>query len=331
VVQACALPSRKRSWHWKPYLPREDIVVLVGEGESGKTTFAASVAASFTTGEPIEEGKRREPQTVLWLSGEEDASSETNAKLRAAGADLGRVVYVGLDGKGFLTTRLILPPSLHVLKEVIGREKAGLVVFDPLTSFLGDEFDPNSQAQVRRLMESLRAVAVELKVLILAILHYKKGREGPSIGWVSGSAAWTQTPRIVLSFHQESSPAPAFAMCVNKYSLGRRPPARAFQLEDTGDAARFVLGDETDLRPEDFTEGVGDAAQVLEKQTAEGWLKEELAGGEKETHATYARFQREGFSWRRWWAARKKLGVFSTKEGTQTEQITYLNLPPPKG
>ena len=97
----------------------------------------------------------------------------------------------------------------------------------------------------------------------------------------------------------------------------------------TEDRVRYIversMGGRWDVNQDGFDEPI---ASFEERADALEWMRMELIE-ERETRALYRRWQEQGYGRSLWWRCRRKLGVKVTRKGTQTDQQTYLFIPPP--
>jgi len=190
----------RQKFLWRPYIPLNVATALVGRGGEGKSTYSLHLAAKITRGELHGEfyGK---PQTVLLVGHEDGLSTIVVPRLMAAGADMNRVqsfmIRVNRDG---LETHEVpsLADDLAHIREAITTTGAAVIIIDPLASMMeGANLDKASD--VRRLMNPLTAMADELGIAILCLMHFRKG-QGDTRDMMSGSHSFRDAVRSVLLF-----------------------------------------------------------------------------------------------------------------------------------
>ena len=81
-------------WLWPGHLAAGKFHLIGGAPGTGKTTIAAALAATVTSGGRWPDGSRAELGSVVFWSGEDDNADTLNPRLRAAGADMSRVLTV---------------------------------------------------------------------------------------------------------------------------------------------------------------------------------------------------------------------------------------------
>jgi len=94
--QAAYAPAQpaNEGWLWRDRIRSGDLVVVVGEGASGKSTVMADWIARVTTGTPFpdcEEGEALPPSDVLLFNAAEDFPRSVIPRIEAVGGDVERV------------------------------------------------------------------------------------------------------------------------------------------------------------------------------------------------------------------------------------------------
>jgi hypothetical protein len=326
-ITLAQLKKKKPSFACKPYLPFGTVVALVGPPETGKTTFAAAVAADLTGGPRLSSGAKRCTGSFLWFSGEEDLASMVEPKLNAAGVNPKLLHFRGYSTDGRLIDRLTLPSGLSELEGIIRRDGVKGVFFDPVQSFLAEGMDANNAQDARRVMEGLNDVANATGALIMVTLHHRKSKNGSPLEWVAGSGAWTQVARVVLQLAKDDDKKDGFLMLVPKYSVGRKPKGREFELENVDGTPVFRLRHETERLPEDMTGDALNSSRRAERLTGDEWMRQELEDGPTESVPLLDRWKGEGYTRDAWWETRERLRVQHDSMKVTGKRTFYLFLP----
>jgi hypothetical protein len=187
------------AWNWDGRMPRGHVVLIAGWRESAKGLVACNLAGAMTTGRPLpgEDGPS-EPGDVVMISAEDDACEDMAWRLRAAGADLGRVHDLSSlpDGSPFELSASKTSPGnvpellayLRMLRDE-GRNPR-LVVLDPLNALVMDGSIKTDQG-ARRVIGRLERVAQRTGVTIAVVHHFVKS------GAIGGSQGLVDAPRWV--------------------------------------------------------------------------------------------------------------------------------------
>jgi RecA-family ATPase len=198
ATKADQITPTKPEWLWEQWLVAGALHVLVSRQGFGKSTLAAWLTGQVTTGRGYPDDPTvREPSNVATLSLEE-AADRLVARLRATGADVGRVdiladVQDDDDGRTYRRPWR-LPKDCSVLESFIRDGQIRLLIVDGLGySITGDS---HNYAVVGSALSALAGVAESTGCAVLGLTHPPKGGSDPVTAAI-GSAAWTAIPRIV--------------------------------------------------------------------------------------------------------------------------------------
>jgi RecA-family ATPase len=192
-VRLSEVPERHIDWYWPGRIAEGSVVLLAGDGGVGKSTLAQDLAARMTRGEGPPGGETGEPRNVLILSAEEDAQSVIRPRMRIMGADLSRVTVLDPE-----EATIRLPDDGDLLLAHCSREQAGLVVVDVGPAFLGGRLSSNSDEDIRKFFEPLRAIAERLRAVVIVLVHLNKDVKSSAQHRIMGGAAWRNVARQVL-------------------------------------------------------------------------------------------------------------------------------------
>src|SRR5207249_5369819 len=103
-------------------------------------------------------------------------------RLRAANADLARIHLWNTDARPFT-----LPDSLGALEKLITDVGAVLVIIDPLMAALSAEVNTHYDADIRRVLAAVAAVAARTRAAILFVRHLNKTAGGKALYRGGGS------------------------------------------------------------------------------------------------------------------------------------------------
>lgn len=163
-------------WLIPNYIPSGQISLLVGDGGQGKTSIWCNLVAGITTGKktvleeaiPFEgNGKGRK---CMFFSSEDSVPKVLKKRLRTAGADESKVLFVDLTDKDFDLIKFDSPE----LEELISENRPALVVFDPLQSFIPASVQMGSRNAMRQCMSPLIALGEKYGTAFLIVMHTNK-------------------------------------------------------------------------------------------------------------------------------------------------------------
>jgi putative DNA primase/helicase len=192
LIRGDSITPEPVNWIWGGWLAAGKFHVLAGQPGAGKTTLALAFAATITSGGCWPDGSRAEAANVLIWSGEDDPGDTLVPRLRAMGANMSRVYFVGdvrdgvdVDARSFDPARDVL--ALVRKAETIG--DIGLLIVDPVVSAVSG--DSHKNAETRRSLQPLVDLATKLHCAVLGISHFTKGTSGREpIERVTGSLAF---------------------------------------------------------------------------------------------------------------------------------------------
>jgi hypothetical protein len=225
VISAACVERAPLCWLWRNRIPLGMLSLLFGRPGTGKSLFAAHLAAEVSR-----------QGDVIFATHEDPLKQVARPRLEAAGAVLERV--------HFWTPTL--PEETHRLQDVILEREAKLVVIDPIAAHLS--VSVYNDQEVRTALTPLAEVAEQTDAAILLLHHPIKNPAasahpllavGGSGGGLAGAARvaylWGQSP---------DDPDERVLACV-KSNLGPEAKPLAFELDihefdDVGGIARLV-------------------------------------------------------------------------------------------
>lgn len=180
-VRGDTVEARAVSWLWKDKLPRGALSLVAGPGGVGKSTVAASLAATVTVGGVFPDGSAAVRGGVIFLEAEDDTASITLPRLAAAGADLTRVVV------GPVSDLSEGVAALNAARKALAGD-CSLLVLSPVRSFFGPE--SFVETTVRAKLAPVLAWAERHGVAVLGVSHPPKGKRE-----LGGAVTWTNAAR----------------------------------------------------------------------------------------------------------------------------------------
>lgn len=162
-------------WLVPGYLPRGGIVILAGDGGTGKTSVIANLTAAVSENRtsilgPVE---LDHPGRVLLLNAEDSVRKVLKRRLRLAGVNQERVRcpdFMG-TGKGSLSEYQFTSARLP---RMIRYFRPDLIVIDPFQSFLPQNVNMAARNQIRQCLQPLVALCEELGCTFVIVCHTNK-------------------------------------------------------------------------------------------------------------------------------------------------------------
>ena len=198
ITRGSDVKTRRVQWIMPDWIPAGSLTLLAGREGLGKSTIAASICASITRG--MTEGELAgTPRNVLYIHTEDAREFTVAPRLRAAGADMDRVLFVDVQTDSTDEGTLILPLDTLALEKVVIKHDIALVVLDAATSSMSSELSGKDDRAVRQYLEPLSQLAGRRDCVVFGLCHFGK-RDGADTGkLILGSIAWSQVARSVLS------------------------------------------------------------------------------------------------------------------------------------
>lgn len=291
-------------WIGKPTL-------VAGDPGLGKSLLTLDIAARITRGGcwPCS-SEPQEPSDVAILSAEDDASDVIKPRLRAAGADLSRVLIVGHVEEFVPSTGHIRRRTLQLDKDIaaLKRELAAhprrikLLIVDPLGAYMGNA-DTHNNAETRAVLAQLAELAAELRIAILVVSHLNKAENGNALYKVSGSLAFVAAARAVFLIVKDPLEPGRVCMLAAKSNYGPTTTNYAFTKSEADNGHAFVKWEDEPVNVSaDVLFGDGNSARQNSVQVgteeAEAWLRAELIGGARPGKEVKAAARKAGISTR---------------------------------
>ena len=196
LTPATAFQIRPVRWMWDGRVQLGSLTLLAGREGIGKGLLMAHVVAQVTNG-TLPGRLAGQPRAVLMAATEESWAHTIVPRLMAADADLSRVFRVEVVTPD-LHLPVSLPQDLSGLEAAARDVSAALLVFDPLLSRLESGLDTHKDADTRRALEPLGAMADRLDLAIVGVIHVNKSQSQDALTLVMGSRAFAAVARSVL-------------------------------------------------------------------------------------------------------------------------------------
>lgn len=177
-------------WLWRYHLAVGALTLIDGKGGIGKSLVVADWIARVTTGGIWPDGSPGgDPGGVVLCSGEDDIGNTVAPRLIEAGVDRTLV-------RDLRFPQLTTLGDIDVIRANVESLQARLVVFDPVTDYLGDA-DMNRDNEIRGAFRAMLTLAREMGFAVLCLRHVSKGAtSGTADNAGLGSVAMTNLARV---------------------------------------------------------------------------------------------------------------------------------------
>ena len=305
----------KVEWLWRNWIPQGAVSILDGDPGQGKSLLAIEIAARLSRGAPLPgETATSEPGGVVILSAEDSLSHVIKPRLRAAVADMSRILAIPYtpDVPGQPTFSK-LPVDIPILERAIKRVAARLVIFDVLACYVPATLNMQRDQDVRLALAPLAEMADRLVVACLALRHLNKNMTGPAIYRGGGSIAIVGAARSGLLLAADPNNSEMRVLACVKSNLGILPRSLSLEIK-TADGVPHIewLGSsgqtaESLLGVQQAGEEKGARAEAIE------FLQQELADGPKEATRIFQAAKSLGISERTLKRAKESVSAKSVK------------------
>lgn len=270
-TRADQITAKPLDWLWPGVLLAGAFSIIAGEAGVGKSTIAAMVAATVSSGSrwpdiPVS-GARAEAAGVIFCEGEDSVDRVTWPRLKAAGADLSRIS---------LGPVCDLSQSITRITEAAESVDAKLIVLSPVRSFFGVE--TYNADELRRRLAPIQAWAEIENVCILGVSHPKAGKKD-----FAGSGGWKQIARAGLFAERDEDTGERTVRAL-KANSGRDDWTLGYETEgvnlsDGIETSRIKWIVSQDERRPPKAEARRPKKATLSKASPITWLEKELANG----------------------------------------------------
>lgn len=218
----CVANVEKRSIQYliKPFIPKQNVTALVGDGGVGKTFTWIDFASAVTNGTiPAVMGEVPEAftkdsirtydfedtieidtkdandnanRTVLYFTSEDSTDITLKERFESAGANVDCLFFVDLDDENFKNITL----DSKQLEECVANIRPALCVLDPIQSFVTGKMGERNN--MRRQMDCLTRLAKAYDTAFLIVVHTNKSTTTDARTKVSDSSDIWDKCRSVL-------------------------------------------------------------------------------------------------------------------------------------
>ncbi|WP_313096736.1 AAA family ATPase [Corynebacterium variabile] len=322
-------------WLLDCWVPRGSVTLLGGREGIGKSTIAVDWVAQATTGKLT-----GTPMNVAYVVTEDSPEHTVVPRLKAAGADLDRVLFLAAtvpdpDKPGITyESSLDLPGDYPILKTFITEQSIGLVVLDAAKSVMSSKLKGNDDLDIRRFLEPMHRVAQGTGCTFVCLVHFSAKKGSADTGnLIMGSSAWQQVARSVVAVAEDRDNS-TVKVWNSKANLAPRIRTMEAQVVTAGITTDDGLSTEVG-RIEWIGECDEDGSALLnpevdsadtDRTAAEAWLSDFLKGCERPKKEVVAEARKDGLTATRTLErAFKKLGGKSEQKGFPS--LAHWSLP----
>lgn len=288
-------PKRVR-WLWDGRVPLGELTLIAGKGGVGKSTLLGTLAGWITVGDMRGEYDGT-PRDVLYVANEDSLEYTVVPRLIAAGADLNRVHFFGMQkaGRG---DQLILPTDCKAIGDYAQSVGAVAVMLDPLSSNLSGK--RNEGDVMRPVLEAVRRMSEQHGMATLGLAHTRKGQSSDLMEAIMGSSELGNICRSAMGVMADPDEDNTIVLSQEKNNLGKSVPSYKYRIntfefftdtQELASTSRLEFLGKTDMNVSDMLSDAGSPAT----KEAIIWLRGYLGdnGGEASRRDIMAEGQKE--------------------------------------
>lgn len=226
IIKGSEVEPKEIEWLWYPYIPVGKVTIINGDPGDGKSTFVLNLLARITRGGYLPfSDVELPPMNVIYQNTEDDLEDTVIPRFIRAGGDVDRIFFISEKEKA-------LSFSDERIVQAIKETDAKVLIFDPLTSYIGADVSMNVANEVRSRFNHLIDAAKKTGCAIVIVGHMNKMQGTKALYRQMGSIDIVGSARSVLLIAPSLDDENNRVMAVEKCNLSERGKSIEFSVED---------------------------------------------------------------------------------------------------
>jgi len=235
MINVAETETKPIQWLWHHVFPIGKVSLLIGDGGAGKSYFANYMASRITTGRDWIGPEKSQPVGKVIIITTEDGVADTiKARAILMGTDQTKLIIIDGISKGMSkdVMSFTLGKNIDLIEKAIVEIKdVRLLVFDPITEFMGN-IDDHRTAPTRTALAPLAALAEKYNIAIIIISHLNKDDAKKIIYRTTGSQSYVNMARAVWAIAEDEKTKDRRLLTPVKQNLSKKPDGFAFSITD---------------------------------------------------------------------------------------------------
>jgi putative DNA primase/helicase len=315
-VVASSVTPEEVEWLWDKRIPKGKLTILDGDPDMGKSVVTIDTAARVSTGRGFPDGAKCEAGNVIIVNVEDGIADTIVPRLKAAGADLERILILPTipDGKG--GDRLLdIPADVPLLEQLVRKYEAALLIIDPVLTMLTG--DANKDQDARKALLPVAYMAERTGCAVTAVRHLNKAVGLKAIQRGGGNMGLIGVARAGSFFAKDPEDETRRIMAPHKSNLAEKPPSLLYRIVTAQfhNTARIEWEGASEYDADGLAADASTPHEKSQLDDAKNFLYEELKDGPMWAKQVFKDARDAGIAERTLYRAKAALKVRSKKEG----------------
>jgi hypothetical protein len=219
---------------------------------------------------------------------------------------------------------------LPTIESLIRERNVGAAIIDPFVAHLDPKLSVNNDADVRRCLGQVTAVAESTGCAFVLVRHLNKKSGLNAVYRGGGSIGITGAARAVFMVGVDPADDDQRILACVKSNLAPEPASLRFNIESHGTTSRVRWGEKCNTSAADLCQPAkGERGNGAKIDTAKGIIEDILAAGPRGSNEIEGAMEQAGISKSTYWRARRELDLQAEK--TEFHGQWLLSLPSTNG